>query len=204
MKITALLSAAIVVVGGCQKTSVNDGPVVAATTTSASLASAGAAATFSIEESFSCGLRARLRQLPSLNASSQPRFELALTNRGAHSLKLVLPGEGSTEGMRTPDLTWTAIDEEGDVIDPVNLRRCGRINPVDASEVFTLAPGATRTISGAWMDPAGFDGGPYELSLRYKNDPSRYALDDEREGRRALAATNACDVTSNTLRDITF
>jgi len=72
-----------------------------------------------------------------------------LINRGSRSLTLVLPGDGSRTGRRTPVIEWTFVP--GGTLP--GIEGCGNINPLKAGEVFTLTPGATQDL-GSWVDPS--------------------------------------------------
>ncbi|MEB2311941.1 MAG: hypothetical protein OZ928_08820 [Polyangiaceae bacterium] len=140
-----------------------------------------------------CGLVAHLERAP------DGRFSLVLQNRGASELRLVVPGDGSEAGWRTPALAWTATSGGRPV--SVEPARCGLMNPIDEQEIFSLSPGAERRLT-EWVTAPQLPGGDYELRLRYRNDPG---LIDSRvtataEVRRKLAESSACEVATPPLR----
>lgn len=145
----------------------------------------------------SCNLKAALRSVAT--AGSGTRFVLTLTNQGSKALQLVTPGDGSGEGWRTPQLTWSAKDTHGADVPRRPMARCGMMNSIEAREVFTLPPSATRELA-EWISPPPFDSGTYELRLTYRNDP-RIVTDTgkpvTKEVAELLAATAACETTSN-------
>lgn len=141
----------------------------------------------------SCGLRAELSP-GAPNMGSQ----LTLINEGARPVKLVVPGDGSEAGWRTPVLSWVA-KKNGKPVKERGGGRCGMMNPIKEDEVFTLAPGERRTIS-EWVGRPDVDPGTYEVELRYTNDPTL----DARKGaaptnvEALIGATDACEVTTKT------
>jgi hypothetical protein len=142
----------------------------------------------------SCGLTATLRRAP--NGS----FGLVLKNGGPSTLRLVLPGDGSEAGWRTPTLTWTATSG-GKPVSREGEARCGLTNPIEAKELFSLAPGAERQIT-EWIPPPPFPRGTYELRLTYRNDPRLAGgkVTVTEEAKRGLEESSACEVTTAPLR----
>lgn len=148
-----------------------------------------------------CGLRSTLRSLGHKDGVEE--YSLTLTNTGSQAVQLVVPGDGSQVGWRTPVLTWAA-KSEGKPIAELAPARCGMMNAIEASEIFTLAPGKSRTLVD-WLGSPSYPAGTYDLEIRYRNAPS---LAENRapvapEVAAKLASTSACDVTSNPLR-VTF
>ncbi len=138
----------------------------------------------------SCGLRAELSSGPQPGTST-----LTLINEGTRSVRLVVPGDGSEAGWRTPVITWVAKQHGKPVKERVG-GRCGMMNPIEPSEVFELAPGQRRTIS-EWVGIPNVDPGTYDVELRYKNEPSLAARKGAGTGVEALlAATDACEVVT--------
>lgn len=73
-----------------------------------------------------CGLKATLREVTPKNEGG---YALTLTNNGKKAVILVVPGDGSEAGWRTPEITWIAtsngkpgVREEGG--------RCGMMNAI--------------------------------------------------------------------------
>lgn len=72
------------------------------------------------------------------------------------------------------------------------------MNAIEASEIFTLAAGASKDLE--WIPDPSFARGSYELRVTYRNDPGLAARGKggtSEEVKRLLAATTACEVTSN-------
>lgn len=141
-----------------------------------------------------CGLRAELEADAQSGA-----LHLTLVNDGPRPVKLVVPGDGSEAGWRTPVLTWTTT-RNGKPVKEREGGRCGMMNPIDASEVFTLAPGERKTIS-EWVGRPNVDPGTYEVELHYKNDPNIATRKGAGAGVEALlGSTDACEVRTKPTR----
>lgn len=145
-----------------------------------------------------CTLKARLR-----DAGVKPdgrRFALTLRNEGATPVKVVLPGDGSEVGWRTPVVTWSATTPKGKPVTPKEVMRCGMMNRIEASEIVTLAPGASHVIDH-WLSSPPFAPGTYDVRLAYRNDPAIAARTDTDPAVAALVAdTSACEATTNEVR----
>jgi hypothetical protein len=101
-------------------------------------------------------------------AGGVPRLSAYLTNTGTVPLTLVMPGDGSVSGWRTPTIEWI-LEGNGQV---PGLPRCGNINPLQRGEVFTLAPGETRTL-GPWIHLPGLRApGTTRAVMHYSNVPN--------------------------------
>lgn len=148
-----------------------------------------------------CGLRATLRPLGKKDSSE--RYSLTLTNTSSQAVQLVVPGDGSQVGWRTPILTWTA-KLEGKPIAELSPARCGMMNAIEADEIFTLAPGESRTLI-EWLGEPSYAPGTYDLTLRYRNDPlfGAHKAPAAPDVAAKLASSSACDVTSDAIR-VTF
>ncbi len=143
----------------------------------------------------SCGLRAELGP-----GSPNMGSTLTLINDGPKPVKLVVPGDGSEAGWRTPVLSWVA-KKNGKPVAERDGGRCGMMNPIKEDEVFTLAPGERKTIA-EWVGRPNVDPGTYEVELRYTNDPTL----DARKGAAAtnvealIGTTDACEVTTKSVQ----
>lgn len=94
------------------------------------------------------------------------KLTAAIVNRGKAPVTLVLPGDGSDYGWRTPVLKWRV---DGQVIK--GGPRCGNINALRPGEVFVLRPGERKEL-GAWIGaPALLGAGKHRLTLEYANVP---------------------------------
>ena len=98
-------------------------------------------------------------------------YRAALRNGGDEPLTLVLPGDGSSAGWRTPLLRW--YQRDGDSVSELAQRHptCGNINALAADEVVTLAPGDEVEL-GDWLGrpPVG-QPGRYVIAVEYANVP---------------------------------
>ena len=133
-----------------------------------------------------------------IRRSQRPTLEARLTNLGGRPLTLVLPGDGSRSGRRTPIIEW--VFKPGGKVS--GFEGCGNINELKPGEVFTLQPGKSYAL-GPWITPLAlplletFSG-----VMVYMNDPSlefRGILlreHDEAELLR-LRTSDRCRVESN-------
>ena len=124
-------------------------------------------------------------------------FGGVLTNDGGTPVILVEPGDGSAAGWRTPILTWQVTTMDG-VPAPLEAQpRCGNMNEIRDSEIFTLAPGERHPIS--WIEPPPVRPGRYNVRLVYQNDPAKVHLRPGTASASTLAmigSSTACTVTS--------
>jgi hypothetical protein len=174
----------------------------------ASMGSATGSSTTSTEETStnaplpplpSCGLKATVRDLGSTHGDA--RFVLTLKNESSKPVRLVLPGDGSEVGWRTPALTWSATSGS-QAVSPAPSPRCGMMNHIEPAEIITLAPGASREMT-EWIPPPPFTAGTYDLRLTYRNDPKLAAKadrGDSDEVKRLVEASSACEVTTTRIR----
>ncbi len=143
-----------------------------------------------------CGLRATLAAERHRNDPTIILYTLTLKNEGTAVRTLVEPGDSSEAGWRTPMLAWSGT-RDGKPASQLPSGRCGNMNPIDAGEIFTLEPGASRMVS-MWISGPSYAPGRYEVRLRYTNDPGNTAAAGP-EVASLLARTSACDVTSDPL-----
>jgi len=140
-----------------------------------------------------CGLRATIATARGREGTTQ--YTLTLKNTGTVARTLVTPGDGSEDGRRTPMLTWSGT-LGGKPAPQLERPACGMMNAIEANEIFTLEPGASRAMS-AWINGPVYGPGRYEVQLRYTNDPGKAgAADASPEVAALLTKTSACDVTS--------
>lgn len=136
--------------------------------------------------------------------SATPSLELTLTNRGEEPVSLVIPGDGSEAGMRTPILKYTWL-QDGKPARMPGIGRCGNMNALHAGEVFTLKPGESKVITD-WLSTIPPGVGTYQLKVSYTNKPDApfaglTGKHDEAEMQK-LRASTPVSVESNTI-DIT-
>jgi len=140
-----------------------------------------------------CGLRATIAADRGRDGTTQ--YTLTLKNEGATARTLVTPGDGSEDGRRTPVLAWSGT-RGGQPAPQLARPGCGLMNAIEASEIFTLEPGASRAMS-TWIIGPSYGPGRYEVRLRYTNDPGdTKAAQANPEVAALIARTSACDVTS--------
>ena len=139
-----------------------------------------------------CGLRATITAARGQDGAD--RYTLTLKNEGAAARTLVTPGDGSEYGRRTPMLAWFGT-RDGQPAPEIERPGCGMMNAIEASEIFTLEPGASRAMS-TWLMGPSYGPGRYEVRLRYTNDPGKQVTGTAPEVAALLARTSACEVTS--------
>ena len=109
---------------------------------------------------------------PVVKMDQIPQFSVSLVNHDKRSVTLVQPGDGSRVGWRTPVISWSVINTDGSLMDPVSWGRCGNINALDKDEVFTIAPGAKIKLNSGWIRASlPLQPGTYEVSFNYSNVP---------------------------------
>ena len=113
----------------------------------------------------------------SLTLGQQPQITATITNKGSAPVTLVLPGDGSESGWRTPLVGFSSIKTGKDkpqhpaTVPLYRGGRCGNVNALRSNEVFTLAPGKSKDLS-AWIGlPQLPEPGTYSVVFYYANDP---------------------------------
>jgi hypothetical protein len=100
---------------------------------------------------------------PVVQAGKSPEFTAELINKGPEPITVVLPGDGSESGWRTPIITWNPPMPRGG--------RCGNINRLKAQEVVTLRPDQ-RLRLGPWIGaPTLTEPGKHKVRLTLENRP---------------------------------
>jgi hypothetical protein len=105
------------------------------------------------------------------------RIKVTLVNQGTDPVMLVLPGDGSNCGWRTPIVGWSVLADpkaKHPERAPLDTNRfCGNINRLKPDEVFTLQPKQSKHIDG-WLGlPPLARPGTYRLVFYYTNEPGR-------------------------------
>jgi hypothetical protein len=142
-----------------------------------------------------CGLTLKVGP-PDLDlVTSWTSFTATLTNAGSRPVTLVMPGDGSLEGDRTPIVEWHFVPRTS-----VTPGFCGNINTLKLGEVFVLNPGESREL-GNWALPSVMEG-PYRARMTYINEPSTpwrgVPLGEHDRGEmRRLKRSDRCSVGSN-------
>jgi hypothetical protein len=101
-------------------------------------------------------------RLLTITRGEQPELEAFLVNAGSRPATVILPGDGSEVGWRTPIVRW----------DPpaTGHRRCGNVNAATMDEIVLLQPGARVALG--WLGSPTFDGpGTYAVTLELMHDP---------------------------------
>jgi len=115
----------------------------------------------------------------SLIFGQQPHITATITNKGKAPVTLVLPGDGSECGWRTPLVGFSSIKiDQGIAKHPATVpqeygSRCGNINHLTSDEVFTLVPGQSKDLSDWIGVPRLPEPGTYSMVFYYANDPER-------------------------------
>jgi len=113
-------------------------------------------------------------------------LHVVIRNTGEKSLDLVLPGDGSSSGMRTPIFKWAVVGANGPV-KQTGIHVDATIDPLQPGEVVRLQSSQTREIP-KWIPPIEISAaGTYQISLRYTNDPHREWASVYRPPRRILS-----------------
>ena len=106
----------------------------------------------------------------------QPQVHASLVNESKAAVALVLPGDGSSVGWRTPIVGWSVLDADDRGTHPSappveRNSRDGNINPLTAKELLTLEPGTSAPL-GDWLGSLSFPSpGAYRVILYYRNVP---------------------------------
>lgn len=118
-----------------------------------------------------------LTSTPILKVGENPAISLYITNYGTETVTLVMPGDGSESGWRTP-VVWSSTLEAGDLRphsntpDFTRISRCGNMNSLKWDEVFRLAPRESKEIGEwVWLPPFRKPGS-YRVKIYYVNQPS--------------------------------
>ncbi len=99
-------------------------------------------------------------------------IEVTLHNTDRDTVTLVLPGDGSYWGWRTPLMDWEVREAGGPPLKRTPLALCGNINPLRAGEVFRLPPGAQRKFTTAVPEYYRYGKSHrYQFRLSYENRP---------------------------------
>lgn len=100
---------------------------------------------------------------------------IRITNRGDNNITLVDPGSGdSLSHWRTPCVTWSWLSvasEETHSAAPLQLPRCGNIDPLRPDEVFVLKPGASKVFTQTAPNIRQMEPGTYRVAYFYANIP---------------------------------
>ncbi len=134
-----------------------------------------------------------------------PRFAVTLRNNSAAPLTLVEPGDGSESGWRTPVVSWSVLPAKSVVKHPTHatpghILRCGNMNPLAASEIFTLAPHQSRSLGGWLGVPPLRKPGRYRVKFFYANIPGQPWVDEGQNDAlliQRVRRSSQCSLASN-------
>jgi len=147
-----------------------------------------------------------------LQEGEQPKLTITLTNNQRTPITLVLPGDGSDCGWRTPIVGWSVIQVKDGAaathpVDPPLDRglRCGNINSLKKDEVFSIETGKSKELSGWVGGPSIAGPGTYSLVFYYHNDPGRQWVGiplgrHDPEAMKQVMNSFKCALMSNELR----
>jgi hypothetical protein len=146
-----------------------------------------------------------------LTQGQDAKITATISNKGQKPVTLVLPGDGSESGWRTPLIGWSAIKGEMAANHPKTLplfrgkRFCGNINCLKKEEVFVLAPGQSKKFA-EWIGHLELTGpGTFRVVFCYANEPG-LEWDGVPLGRhdpdamRQVQKSHRCFLVSNELR----
>jgi hypothetical protein len=132
-------------------------------------------------------------------------IEVTLQNTDRDTVTLVMPGDGSLWGRRTPLMDWEVCAPGGPRLERMPVGLCGNINPLRADEVFKLPPGAQRTFTTSVPEYYPYEKSHrYQFRLSYENRP-HLAWDGvplgphDPNALRLLRQSTPCKLVSNTL-----
>jgi hypothetical protein len=108
----------------------------------------------------------------------RPAISITVKNQSKKPLTLVLPGDGSESGWRTPVIGWSVLQAKQEAAKhPKTPRlyeggRCGNVNALKRNEVFVLGAGESKNL-GEWSGfPTMVEPGTYRVVFYYANDPT--------------------------------
>jgi len=141
----------------------------------------------------------------------QLQITATVSNQGKMPITLVLPGDGSESGWRSPVIGWSTIKVEKEAAKhpdtPPLYRggRCGNINPLKKEEVFVLAPGESKRLNEWLGSPQLAVPGTYSIVFFYANEPDRKWRglplgQHDPEAMKQVQNSHKCLLVSNELR----
>lgn len=157
-------------------------------------------------ESAPCQLRL---EVPKPFTSGLPMIvKPQIRNTSKSNVSLVMPGDGSEVGMRTPVIGWSILSADSDDEHPKTPprtpgARCGNTNALRMNEIFTLKPRETREFECRIDRPTGLTPGKYRIVFYYSNDPQMkwsgvpLGGEHDREAMRRVKESTAVALISN-------
>ena len=133
-----------------------------------------------------------------------------ITNIGHEMVSLVLAGDGSSEGWRTPVIKWSVIPADDTKYRHAppptrrEFRQCGNLDPMKPEQLVNLAPGKSMlvgcTYGFAWHGVR--IPGRYSIRFYYRNDPALAWGDPsslDPQLMKQVSKTFECSLNSNDL-----
>jgi hypothetical protein len=134
-------------------------------------------------------------------------IEITLRNEGRNPVVLVMPGEGSDVGARTPVIDWEIRDKNGHRLERDGASFCGQRNELNSEAVFQLAPREERRFKSEIPETFLYEKGhKYLVTFKYENrpgmkwpPPSMAWAPDDPDAVQRLANSTPCQLVSNTI-----
>ena len=134
-------------------------------------------------------------------------IEVTLRNEGRDPVVLVLPGEGSNVGARTPLIDWVIRDKEGHLLEREGLVFCGQRKELNSEAVFRLGPHEERRFKSEIPETYPYEKGrKYLVTFKYENRPdmkwppaSMTWAPDDPDAVQRLANSTPCQLVCNTI-----
>jgi hypothetical protein len=145
---------------------------------------------------------------PTFAVGERPAISITVKNQSKKPMTLVLPGDGSESGWRTPVIAWSVLQQEA-AKHPKMPRlyeggRCGNINALKRNEVFVLGAGESKNL-GDWAGfPSMAKPGAYRVVFYYTNEPTLKWQglplgQHDSEAMKLIQQSHQCTLVSNEL-----
>jgi len=111
------------------------------------------------------------------HVADAPILSATIENVGSRSAVLMMPGDGSYDGWRTPRIKWSLLSANAPQAKhtPPSLvrrfRQCGVLDPRRPGDIFTLASGEHRLVDSISVNDLPGKSGQYRIVFYYQNDP---------------------------------
>ena len=136
-----------------------------------------------------------------IHAGDTKEVRAVVTNHGPSKATLVLPGDGSYTGRRTPLVHWSIVSADSATshsATPTGPPRpdCGNMDPLTPDQVYTLQPGQSRELATAYLPRPG----TYRVVFNYRNAPALEWLgvfEDIGNTMARVSASTPCALVSN-------
>ena len=117
----------------------------------------------------------------SLSKKEVPSIIVNLFNPTKDTIIIVLPGDGSIDGWRTPIVKWSIIKlgntqnhpDEDKAISGQRRMRCGNVNGLKLDEIKYLAPNDSLQLNRwVYLNFRPHQPSKYSIKFYYRNDPN--------------------------------